>query len=303
MTKRLLILAMAMTVVTGMQAAKLKKPQHFKKQLPAGNYSGIVGLGDDRYAVVSDKMDTEGFYIFRLPIDTAKGRITEATNEGYRSSGHPNRDMEGIAYRPSTHTVFISGEADNEVYEYNMDGQRTGRRLQMPEEFRLAKGNLGLEALTYDTVAHRFYTTTEQALPGEEMLRIQVFGDDLQPTRQYLYQPDSPISRKYTYGVSELLAPGDGRLLVLERQVRVPKLKIGAKTVISIYEVRPAENDTLQKQLITTFTTRLNLFSRRFANYEGMCQPAPGWLLLIADSQDQYKGVLRDWLRHIDLTR
>jgi len=29
--------------------------QHFPKQIPAGNYSGICAIGDDCYAVVSDK--------------------------------------------------------------------------------------------------------------------------------------------------------------------------------------------------------------------------------------------------------
>lgn len=43
------------------------------------------------------------------------------------------------------------------------------------------------------------------------------------------------------------------------------------------------------------FRTRLNLTSRRFANYEGLCQPTSDLLLLIADSQNRYKKVLRDW--------
>lgn len=277
--------------------------QRFHRHLPAGNYSGICPLGNDLYAVVSDKEAEDGFYVFRLAIDTATGRITEAENLGYRSSGLPNRDMEGICYVPSTNTVFISGESDNEVYEYTLDGQRTGRRLAMPAEYKRAQANLGLEALTYDSVAHRFYTTSERPLQGDSMLRIQAFGDDLQSLRQYLYRPDEPLSHKYYHGVPELLATGDGRLLVLERQLRIPRLKIGAKSVVSIYEVDiPADSDmpadgltVLQKRLLVSLKTRLTLTGRKFANYEGMCQPAPGWLLLVADSQGQYRKVIRDW--------
>ena len=270
-------------------------PQRFHRQLPAGNYSGICRIGGNRYAVVSDKAAEDGFYVFTIDIDSAKSRIACVANEGYRSAGLPNRDMEGICYRPSTQTLFISGEADNEVYEYSLDGRRTGQRLALPPAFHKASRNTGLEALAYDSVGHRFFTTTERPLPGDTMLRIQTFGDDLSPRQQYLYQPDKPISRKYFHGVSELCALADGRLLVMERQLRVPRLKIGAKAVVRIYEVRPAGDDVLQKSLVAEIKSRLTLTSRKFANYEGLCQPYTGTLLLVADSQDRYRGFLSDW--------
>jgi hypothetical protein len=143
----------------------------------------------------------------------------------------------------------------------------------------------------------------------------------------YLYEPDAPISRKHVYGVSALCALDDGRLLVMERQIRVPKLKVGAKTLTRIYEVgfndekQTAKQDStkqqgstkqqdstkqqaptkgqdlLKKKLVTEFRTRLSITSRKFANFEGFCQVSPSLLLLIADSQNQYKGVLRDWFR------
>ena len=271
--------------------------QHFPHDLPAGNYSGICPIGNDRYAVVSDKSEEDGFFVFRLSLDTVRLRVTKAVNEGFRSSGLKNRDMEGICFFPPAQTLFISGESDNEVYEYRLDGSRTGRRLAMPAVFHRARRNLGLESLTYDTLQHRFYTTTERPLPGDTLLRIQAFDDELQPTKQWLYRPDAPLTPRHYHGVSELLAVGDGRLLVLERQVRVPKKKIGASTLIRIYEVTPtSESALLQKRLVREWRTHLNLTSRKFANYEGMCQPFPGLLLLIADSQNQYKGFLRDWL-------
>ncbi len=269
--------------------------QHFPQQIPAGDYSGICALGDNLYAVVDDKASEDGFWVFRLVADTVAGRITEAENMGFRSTGKENRDMEGVCYRRSTQTLFISGEADNEVYEYRLDGQRTGRRLAMPPAFKKARGNKGLEALAYDEGSHRFFTTTERPLPGDTLLRIQSFGDDLQPRRQYLYRPDAAISRKYYHGVSALCAMGDGRLLVLERQVYVPRLKLEAKTVVRIYEVSPGSEEMLEKTLLREFTTRLTLTGRRFANYEGLCHLGDGWLLMVADSQHQYRGVLRDW--------
>lgn len=273
--------------------------QHFPKQIPAGNYSGICPIGNDRYAVVSDKSGEDGFFVFHLVTDSVRGRILSAANEGFRSSGQPNCDMEGICYFPVANTLFISNEQYNEVNEYALDGQRTGRCLAMPEVFKKAKKNLGLESLTYDTLSHRFYTTTEQPLPGDTLLRIQAFNDSLQPTCQYLYMPDKPLSKKHFHGVSALCALGDGRLLVLERQLKIPKLKIGATTVIRLYETKPSTDVHLEKRLLKEFKTRINLFSRKFANYEGLCPTGNGWLLLVADSQNRYRGVLRDWFLHL----
>jgi hypothetical protein len=282
-------------LVVGLATAMAQRPQRFHKQLPPGNYSGIAPLGDNRYALVSDKTESDGFYVVRIDIDTIKGRITLLENEGFRSSGLHNRDMEGVCYCPASRTLFICGEKDNEVYEYRLDGQRTGRRLLMPEAFKQADRNYGIESLTYDTLRHLFFVTTERVLKGDSLLRIQTFGDDLMPRRQYLYRPDGPLTGKHFYGVSELCALADGRLLVLERQIHVARPKTGASTLIRIYEVRPGDETLLEKHLVKEFRTRINLFSRRFGNYEGMCEPYPGLLLLVADSQDRYKGLLRDW--------
>lgn len=291
--KKTIVLLYLMVLWTSVIIAQ--KPQRFHKALPAGNYSGITALGNNRYAVVSDKSETEGFFILHIETDSAKGCITSLENEGFQSSGLPNRDIEGICYRPTTNTVFISGEKDNEVYEYTLDGKRTGQRLEMPDIFKKAGHNYGLESLTYDRKRHLFYTTSERVLKGDSLLRIQSFSDNLKPGFCYYYKPDEPISKKHFYGVSELCALEDGRLLVLERQIHVPKLKLGASTIIRIYETTPTDKPILDKRLVKEFRTRLSLTSRKFANYEGLCEIQGNRLLLIADSQNRFKGFLRDW--------
>lgn len=291
--KKTIVLLYLMVLWTSVIIAQ--KPQRFHKALPAGNYSGITALGNNRYAVVSDKSETEGFFILNIETDSAKGCITSLENEGFQSSGLPNRDIEGICYRPTTNTVFISGEKDNEVYEYTLDGKRTGQRLEMPDIFKKAGHNYGLESLTYDRKRHLFYTTSERVLKGDSLLRIQSFSDNLKPGFCYYYKPDEPISKKHFYGVSELCALEDGRLLVLERQIHVPKLKLGASTIIRIYETTPTDKPILEKRLVKEFRTRLSLTSRKFANYEGLCEIQGNRLLLIADSQNRFKGFLRDW--------
>ena len=111
----------------------------------------------------------------------------------------------------------------------------------------------------------------------------------------------APFAKKCIWGVSELCAPGDGSLLVLERQMRIPKLKIGSKALVRIYRVVPEGQTILKKYLMAEFTTKLNLTRQNFANFEGMCMVAPGWLLLIADSQNRFKGILRDWFRLVKI--
>ncbi len=296
-----LILLIAV-LITPLLVFPQKKMQHFKKQLPPGNYSGICPIGNDLFAVVDDKAEEDGFYVFRLVVDANSGKITEAENMGYRSAHLPNRDMEGICFRESTNTLFISGEQDNEVYEYNMDGTRTGRKLDMPDYMSKAHANAGLEALCYDSASHLFFTMTEQPLPGEDDIRLLAFSDELSLVNEYRYVPDTTDGKQQCYGVSALCALNDGRLLVLERQIHIPRLKIGAKARTRIYAVKPdSTQTTLEKHLVTEFTTRMTLTGRKFANFEGMCQPCSGWLLLMADSQNRYKGVLRDWLKTIQL--
>ncbi len=269
--------------------------QKFPRQIPAGNYSGICAIGDDCYAVVNDKSAEDGFFVFRMPIDTVRGKILKAENLGFRKSGYPNRDAEGICFCPSSNTLFIAGEKDNEVYEYMLDGKRTGRRLALPEVFLKADSNYGLEALTYDSSRHLFFTTTEHPLKGDTILRIQSFTDNLLPAKQYFYRPDNPQGKVYLHGVSELCALSDGRLLVVERQVYVPRLKLGAKSIVRIYAVCPDDSAYLEKHLIKEICTRLTLTKRKFANIEGLCEITPCLWMMAADSQDQYKGVLRDW--------
>ena len=279
----------------GSVAAQNIVQQHFPNDIPAGNYSGICAIGNNRYAVVSDKSEEDGFFIFHIELDTINGRIASVQNEGFCSSGQKGGDLEAICFCPETQTLFIASEARSEVKEYALSGKLTGRQLQMPDAFRKANKNYGLEALTYDVCSRQFLTTTEHPLAGDTLHRIQTFGIDMRPGRQYLYKADAPLSSKHVYGVSELCAVGDGRLLVLERQVLIPQRKIGARTRIRIYEVTLGEQVMLEKRLIGEFTTKLNLFNRGFANYEGLCLMSPHHLLLIADSQNQYAGVLRDW--------
>ena len=314
--------AAADTLGCAVEVVKANRQRSFAKTVPPGNYSGVAWLGGSRYAVVSDKSPTDGFFVFDIRIDSVSGKIQSVYNEGFFSAETPNRDQEGIAYVPQTGKVYVSGERENRVLEYSLDGRHTGRQLAMPEVFATAGGNYGIEALTYNAEAHRFWLTTESTLPCDgpqaaygnvvgNRLRLQCFDDSLQPGASFFYEMDLPEVRKrpaaYAMGVSGLCALDDGRLLVMEREFYVSRRKLGSWVKVKLFAVCPGgcqEGTLLPKTKVMEFKTRLSLFSHRLANYEGMClgprlKDGSRVLLMVSDSQNQYGGVLKDYFKTV----
>ncbi len=305
---------------------KVHRQRSFRSTVPAGNYSGIAPLGGDSYAVVCDKSETDGFFVFRIDIDSISGKLRNVACEGFRSSGEANRDQEGIAYVPESGLVYVGGEADNQVFEYDMEGKRTGCRLAIPDIFASASANYGLESLTYNATTHLFWLTSESTLPADgaqatagndttrNLLRIQSFDESLQPRGWHYYMMDAPTAKKrgsnYAMGVSELCALDDGRLLVLEREFYVSRRKLGSFVRCKLFVADPSAcgvGEMMPKRLLTEFKTGIRLFNYRLANYEGMClgpRLADGGqvIVLVSDSQGRYGGVLRDWFKTIVLS-
>ena len=322
--RQIWIIFLLVPVMLMAQEVTVLKQRKFPKTVPAGNYSGITWMGENRYAVANDKSPTTGFYLMTIDTDSITGELLSARLDTFLTCGQPTRDEEGICYMPQNQTVFVSGEKDQEILEFNLQGQLTGRKLNIPEIFKMTYPNRGFEALTYQQKTHRFWTTSENSLKadGEEptidkkvknRLRLQSFGDDLQPQEQYWYVTDSAIVKKRKgtsiMGVGGLAALEDGRIVVLEREMYFPKKQIGSYCLVKLYIVDPGKHqpgEQLNKTLLTSFRTRFNLIRRNFANYEGICagpKLADGrqLLILICDSQNQYKGIMRDWFKTIIL--
>ena len=320
------ILSWLTTISLIAQDEVVNRQRHFPQSVPAGNYSGITWLGELRYAVANDKSPTSGFHLMTIETDSLTGEILSVRADSFMTCGKPNRDEEGICYVPQTQTVFVSGELDKEIVEYNMNGQPTGRRLAIPEIFRTAYSNGSFEALTYNAATHRFWTTSENTLKddgeiptlqqrGVNRVRLQSFGDDLLPKEQYWYVSDSSVVKvskhrgRSILGISGLAALDDGRIIVLERELYIPPKKIGSFAHVKLFVVHPARQqpgELLEKQLLVEFRTKMNLATQGFANYEGVClgpHLADGSLLLVlvADSQNQNKGLMKDWFRTVVL--
>lgn len=310
--------------------------------IESANFSGITPLGDGRYAVVSDKGNADGFYVWKIDQDPQTGRILSIVNEGFRENKvNPTsgRDCEGVVYSRRSGSLFISGEADQKVLEYDLEGQRTGRELNVPEQFSKAVSNQGFEALGCGRRS-RFWATTEATLPSDgpaagpkapgsaNLLRIQSFRSNLQPGRQFAYRTDScrvsGFGTTYVFGVPEVCAIPGGRLLVLEREANVPNVYVGADVICKLYSVKPRRSNAispdavlaelpdeafLKKTLVAQWNTVLSNLSIAWANYEGMCLGAKlsngkHTLILVSDSQGGYgKGPfhLQDYIKVIVL--
>lgn len=325
-----------MVSVTGstrdtVQVIKENIQKSFPATVPAGNYSGIAYIGNNEYVVVDDKSKTDGFHLFTIELDSVSGEIRHVVNHGFNNSGFQNCDGEGIAYVPSANTVLISSEADGKIKEYTIEGVVTGREAMVPDVFNNVTPNMGFEALGYSDVTHRLWTCNESTLNGDgqcanpynkvrNRLRIQSFDDSLQAREQYVYLMDAPIATgkatNYAMGVAAITAMADGSLLLLEREFFVSPLKVGSFVNCKLYQAWPEKSvaadaditrddiPLMDKHLITEWKTTLNVFKHAMANYEGMCMgpklsDGSRVLVLVADSQNQYAGVLKDWFKTI----
>lgn len=312
--------------VDPLRAVKMKK-----WGVPPANYSGITPLGGDRYAVVSDAEPSDGYYEFRISLHPRTGRVLSAVRGRFLSNPRPVltrwgesvRDAEGIAFHPGRGTVFISGEGDQQILEYDSLGHPTGFGLSIPAHCATGSivPNRGFEALCYAAPRRRFYTMTESPLRADgpvasaqsprapQCLRLLSFGDDGTFCGEHIYRMEQPRTRThkhfYTYGISALAALPDGRLLVLEREINIPRKALGGSVRHSIFLVNPPmeaahpagtplalipESCYLSKTPVYRFTTRLDALHGKLGNYEAMClgprlEDGRLTLLLLNDSQ------------------
>ena len=299
-------------------AITLAQANMHKWKISPANYSGITHIEGNSYAVVSDKEAHSGFYIFNIDIDLDNGKIRNVSrSELYADkSSQSGRDEEGICFCAPANTLFISAEDDQQIKEYDLDGNATGRKLNVPEMFAPDSifTNFGFESLTYDSVRRHFYAATERPLKCDiqkdsSTIRIIEFGLDMNPAAQYSYMLESPSlgnkGKHHIHGVSEITALPDGKLIVMERELNVTKEYIGSECRIRLFEVNLSEGEQispsdvpiskaghkpLYKTAIADFTTRISLTKLNFTNYEGMClgpklKDGRQTLLLINDSQ------------------
>lgn len=289
--------------------AVLGKP-YDAEDVPAGNYSGIVRLGGNRYALVSDKAERGGYFIFNIDIDSI-GNITSVKSRGFRQLEAENLDEEAIAYDKDNHNIYIGREETSEIVRYDiLDGRRTGSTVV--EDYRdNGYSNRTIESLTFDRRRLSVFTINEGPLQGDNglMLRLLEYTPNLNLKKQYTYILDMPLDdspatdEHHVFGVADMLSMDDGTLLVLEREFKMADVKIGSWVMNKIFRITPGKPG---KTFVIGWRTVLGASDSTLANYEGMClgpklPDGRQVVIVCADSQNRHFGVLRDWFRTVVL--
>ena len=295
----------------------------------AGHYSGITPMGQGRYAVVSDKDADLPFRVWQVDFDSLSGKIREVRDLTKTILSAPqaqkaSRDVEGIVYCSQRGTLFTSGEADQRILEYRLDGSPTGTELPVPSRFGISniQPNRGFEALGYDSLRRVFWTCTESPLKGEVpengLTLLQFRMQDVSGNgngwcvvdTSVVYTLSEPQTRKrgrdYYHGVAAITPLSDGTLLMLEREALITRSGSGSQCWVRLFRFWPHAG---RKELVGEWHSRFTPFNTRFANYEGMClgpvlKDGTQTLLLLSDSQGRYGGGmwhLKDYMRVVRL--
>ena len=334
--------------------------------IPAGNYSGITPLGNGRFAVVSDKAPSLGYFEWEILQDSLTGQVTHVSALGFRplqaGANLPATalDVEDLVFDAQRKLVWIANEGDQTLTAYEIATQQRAATMDIPPYFSRDSifANLGFEALAHDVRTQLWCSTSEsplradaaarpeQLLPTVPLdLRLTFWDSTFTAQRIVPYRmATSQLSRQaryYLQGVPALCFLPNGSLLVMERELSVPRAYLGAKCrirlrwmaaktlqqlAVSIENLSSDARSTAASLIATQWTalapqtpvaeiaewrTRLGVFSRSLANYEGMClgrRLADGrqTILCVSDAQGGAGrcGVhLRDFLRVVVLDR
>ena len=268
------------------------------------DHEAIVKVSDSTLVIAS-----EGYC--RLKVFSILPTSADAAKVGYpqnlwesrwpSSDFYPNYNFESLAFDSVRQYLWTIPEST-----LRKDGQPATPQNGLTNQLRLMRLDWG---------------KMEEDSNKEEYSEQVNSKKDSRYMTTYAYQMDQPSTHKkadiYVMGVSELCALPDGRLLVLEREAFIPKIKIGAFCKCKLYLINPLNSEEfsmkekfssdtpfLKKRLLTEWKTGLSLSKCSFANYEGMClgpklEDGSQVVILLSDSQDQYAGVLKDWFKTI----
>lgn len=358
-------------------------PQQTLQQwhIPAGNYSGITPLGQHYYAVVSDKAPSLGYFVWHIQQDSLTGLVQRVTNCGFRPLLPPtslphsstsssvstvSTDVEDIVFDAARGVLWVADEGAQTLTAYDTLAQQSVSALAIPSYFSKDSiyENLGFEALTYDPRVQMWCSTSEsplrcdaghrpENLPSTAPLnfRLTFWNATYNPIGFLPYQMAaaqlSQQARYYLHGIPALCLLPNGALLVMERELSVPRFFVGAKCSIrlrlvpqtELSHIYAAANVSSDNQLlrrtptdfsnlpagdvenlgrslssvsateVASWHTRLDVFHRNLANYEGCClgrQLSDGrqTILCVSDAQGgagRWGVHLRDYIRVVVL--
>lgn len=256
--------------------------------------SGIAKINDSEYWVVNDKFGL--LHKVEIEMNRDTGVITNfARKTTIELEGRI--DLEAIVYDPSNKVVIVVDERDCSIRSFNPETGKEVEKIQVPEVFynshRIVNASFESLALSEDGLI--LWTCNESALRkdgGEATkdkgsdVRLQRFKrKDLKspwkPDGQWCYQteknPSIGLANKRVCGVAELLLMPDGKLIALERRLKVAKWRLpslvcglyeidftGAADISAVTRLRDAKFDRVKKKCLYSANTG-------FGVYEGVC--------------------------------
>lgn len=240
--------------------------------------SGISRIEGNRYYCVDD---SDGLlYEAEIVLNDDEDDGTFKVLRRVKLEGR--KDLEGCAYDPLDGCVWVSDESDHSIRQFDPVTGRETAAVVIPGVYRKhMRPNRSFEALAISPDGLRMYAANEDTLTcdgepaGKErrgLVRIQEFaraeaGAPWTPTRQYRYATEPVEGEKYNgtavSGVSALCAPGDGSLLVFEREMS-QKNPLFPSFHGRLYEIDLADvREQVGKRVVWDEDTM-------FANYEGI---------------------------------
>lgn len=274
--------------------------------------SGLTWVKDSLYYAVGDD-GTPAIWMLSIALDP-RGRIRSSSVLGSLSVPGLGSDVEGIAYRATTDSVFVSDEETSTIREYDIESGKRRSVANVPAIYRQIRPNFGLESLSM--ADGRLWTANEEALKvdgprstpgGGTVVRIQRFNKQGQPDGQWAYltdpiRPGNLLTLPVRSGVGDLLALPGGGLLVLERELggMIPEFRTRIYEVSFTGATDISKLKALNNARYTPVKKRL-LWEHRFAatNYEGITlgpKLANGGrsLLLVSDDGSGRNGMKQD---------
>lgn len=258
--------------------------------------SGISRIGGHRYLCVNDR----GGELHEMEIVLAGDGEVKRCKARRRVVLAGRHDLEDCAVDPLDGKVWVADEHDTSIRQFDpATGQETAE-VMVPETFRShVRPNRSFEALTITPDGLSMYVANEDTLTcdgpaaGKKcggLVRIQEFvrfgkGGSWVATRQFRYRTSpvegDPFSGIAISGVAGLCATGDGRLMVLEREMS-KKNPLYPSFHARLFEISLDDGaDVVAKNLLWDENTM-------FSNYEGIClgprlQDGSRALVLISD--------------------
>ena len=251
----------------------------FSRESGPEGMSGVARIDGNRYFCVDDRGGMLHEIEIVLNEEDADGGCT--AKRGVRLEGRV--DLEGCAYDPLDGRVWVSDEHDTSVRQFDPGTGKETARVELPEVYRKnVRPNRSLEGLTVSPDGYRMFVANEDTLTCDGsvadsenggVVRIQELvragkGKPWMPTRQFRYRTEridgEGFEGKSISGVAGLCAPGDGTLLVLEREMS-QKNPLFPSFHARLYEIN-LDTDAVEppKRLVWEENTM-------FANYEGIC--------------------------------